>query len=757
MIKRLNFITRRYKTMEKITFKNLNLLLPFYIFLLLSSISCSNKMDILFHDAKPVSPQFDYFICDSTVCPDTKFTSVGKTIILDLPDMDSKTSAIEWVVSKAPGGSTWYPPSQNAKIQSFTPDSTGIYFINVSYSAKRTRCSCDFMIVVDLPYCNTNICPGSTTISLGESTTLDIQGVAPDATQIYWHTVSSPGGATWNPPAQNAITETFTPSEEGTYNLQVSYVVDGNTCSCDFIVNVEAPCDHNICPGSTTISFGESTTLDIQGVTPLATNINWQVTNSPGGATWNPPSQNAITELFTPHTSGLYNLQVSYMYGSSTCSCDFNVNVEALCDHNICPGSTSVSVGETTTLDIQGINPLATNINWQVINSPGGATWNPPSQNAITESFTPNSSGIYNIQVSYMLGGTACSCEFTVEAIADPPICDYSICPGSTSVSVGDSTTLDIQGVNPIATQINWQVINSPGGASWNPSAQNAITESFTPNSSGTYNLQVSYMLGSTSCSCDFTVEAIEDPPVCDYSICPGSTSVTVGKTTTLDIKGVNPIATKIKWQVINSPGGASWKPAKQNAITELFTPNSSGLYNLQVSYMLGSTSCSCDFTVESKPPVIVPMTIKWTTSQKGIKNKGGWKIKDDGRRIRFDVEDSKNCGGSNNNIQSGVAKATITVGEDYTFIPTIEGIAELHMTGFEEMTVKLNGKVTVRATSKGGMKFCKMGPVNMSVNTPPPYILTPGKHTFELEFTTGDEMYHDGSYYEAVLKFKTR
>ena len=150
-------------------------------------------------------------------------------------------------------------------------------------------------------------------------------------------------------------------------------------------------------------------------------------------------------------------------------------------------------------------------------------------------------------------------------------------------------------------------------------------------------------------------------------------------------------------------------------------------------------------------------MTIKWTTSQKGIEKKGGWKIEDDGRRIRFDVEDSFNCGGSNSNVQSGVAKATITIGEEYTFIPKIEGIAELHMTGYEEMTVKLNGKVTVQATSREQWKECKMGPVDMSVISSPPYILTPGKHTFELEFTTGDEMFHKGSYYEAVLKFKTR
>ena len=105
----------------------------------------------------------------------------------------------------------------------------------------------------------------------------------------------------------------------------------------------------------------------------------------------------------------------------------------------------------------------------------------------------------------------------------------------------------------------------------------------------------------------------------------------------------------------------------------------------------------------------------------------------------------------------SRTATATITVGEDYIFIPKIDGIAELQNSGYEKMTIKLNGKKTVEATSRNENKGCKMGPVDMSVISPPPYILTPGSHTFELEFTTADELFHKGSYYEGVLKFTTR
>ncbi len=168
-----------------------------------------------------------------------KITSVGKTIILDNPDLDPKATDIEWRVTDAPGGATWYPPAKNAKIQSFTPNSSGVYYINVSYSAKGTRCSCDFIIDVDISDCNTSICPGSTTFSLGDSTKMDIQGIDPGATQIYWQVLNSPGGETWSPSGHNAITELFTPYIIDVYNMQVSYNLNGLTCICDFDLDVQ--------------------------------------------------------------------------------------------------------------------------------------------------------------------------------------------------------------------------------------------------------------------------------------------------------------------------------------------------------------------------------------------------------------------------------------------------------------------------------------------------------------------------------------
>ena len=90
------------------------------------------------------------------------------------------------------------------------------------------------------------------------------------------------------------------------------------------------------------------------------------------------------------------------------------------CDPSICPASTSVYAGTTIGFDIQNADPSASDISWQVLNSPGGEIWDPPAQNAITEDFTPFIIGIYNMQVSYSLPGNTCTCDFDLDVQLDP-------------------------------------------------------------------------------------------------------------------------------------------------------------------------------------------------------------------------------------------------------------------------------------------------------------------------------------------------
>jgi hypothetical protein len=142
---------------------------------------------------------------------------------------------------------------------------------------------------------------------------------------------------------------------------------------------------------------------------------------------------------------------------------------------------------------------------------------------------------------------------------------------------------------------------------------------------------------------------------------------------------------------------------------------------------------------------------VTWSTTVGGG---GEWIITNDGKTIRFAIEDSLNCGGSNPNIQSGTAAAEIITSETYALTLEIVGIAELQDGTFEKMTVSLNGQTVVSATSTDLNQGCAMGPAIFTELVPPPYILPPAVHTFEIVFTTADGLYHVDAFYELNLVF---
>jgi hypothetical protein len=83
---------------------------------------------------------------------------------------------------------------------------------------------------------------------------------------------------------------------------------------------------------------------------------------------------------------------------------------------------------------------------------------------------------------------------------------------------------------------------------------------------------------------------------------------------------------------------------------------------------------------------------INWSTSYGGILGGDPWSITNNGRSIRYSLENSENCGGSNPNIQTGTAIATIQIGDvNSTMGLDFEGIAELHYTGFENISFYLD------------------------------------------------------------------
>ena len=152
-----------------------------------------------------------------------------------------------------------------------------------------------------------------------------------------------------------------------------------------------------------------------------------------------------------------------------------------------------------------------------------------------------------------------------------------------------------------------------------------------------------------------------------------------------------------------------------------------------------------------------IPFFIKWTTAQGGVRSGDSWQIFNDGLTIRFNIQDSVNCGGSNSYIQSGVASATISVSEPYDLRVLIDGVSELENTNFENMSVLVNDQKVATATSRELGQGCAMGASIVEFLLPQPILLPSGTNKFEIIFSSGDNLYHVGAYYELNLVLTPR
>ena len=153
----------------------------------------------------------------------------------------------------------------------------------------------------------------------------------------------------------------------------------------------------------------------------------------------------------------------------------------------------------------------------------------------------------------------------------------------------------------------------------------------------------------------------------------------------------------------------------------------------------------------------ILPVTgLDWETTVDNLCNATPWVISNQNLRIRYNITNSMNCGGTCNEIQSGTATATITVGAlDVNMGLSFTGIGELQDFNYEKITFKLDTVLIADAHAAGGLLGCAMGPVVQSFITPPPYLLLAGSiHTLLIDFTTNDAAYHVGAFYEVNLSF---
>lgn len=154
--------------------------------------------------------------------------------------------------------------------------------------------------------------------------------------------------------------------------------------------------------------------------------------------------------------------------------------------------------------------------------------------------------------------------------------------------------------------------------------------------------------------------------------------------------------------------------------------------------------------------PKLPVFGLEWETTLNNPCSDSSWVISDNNTQLRFNIENSKNCGGNCNATQSGTAIANITVGDKDVFLNLdFFGIGELQAPNFEKIKFTLDNMVIADAHAAGGGKGCQFGPVIKNYFVQAPYKLLKGtKHKLEGFFTTNDNLFHKDCFYQVNLSF---
>ena len=154
-------------------------------------------------------------------------------------------------------------------------------------------------------------------------------------------------------------------------------------------------------------------------------------------------------------------------------------------------------------------------------------------------------------------------------------------------------------------------------------------------------------------------------------------------------------------------------------------------------------------------------VSINWETTQSGlIDGPGGWEFEPGGLTIRFNIQDSSFCGGSNDNLQTGQATATITTTRRLFLNLELTGMVGSLFDSYDKLFIYLNGQEIRRATGGGNIALpggCIHAPPLQVETVPGPYLLAPGAaNTLLIDFAPTTTSSHNSSFYQCKLTFST-
>lgn len=240
---------------------------------------------------------------------------------------------------------------------------------------------------------------------------------------------------------------------------------------------------------------------------------------------------------------------------------------------------TSITLGQSTTLTWSSTNATSCNI----CSSAFCSGFLPTTG---TQTVTPSSAGSFTYTAMCTGPGGTASSQPVIISVSVPPSPTVSLSATRTSLTLGQSTTL------------NWSSTNATSctaSGAWSGAQAVSGTQVFTPASGGTYTYTLSCSgSGGGPVSQQVTVSVVPPTaPVVTLSASPSS--LTLGESTTLTWSSTN----------ADSCSAPSWTGSNGSSGTEIETPTVTTTYTISCTGPGGTVPQSTMVTVSDPPPVI--------------------------------------------------------------------------------------------------------------------------------------------------------
>ncbi|MBK9139928.1 MAG: immunoglobulin domain-containing protein [Verrucomicrobia bacterium] len=473
----------------------------------------------------------------------TIFIGSGTTLTVDA--LGTAPLTYQWY--RGPAGDTDNPiPGATAATYSTPPLLTNTqYWVRVSNAGGSVDSETADITTIPVPAAIT-LQPGSQTIFIGESATLEVQATGTPPLSYQWYV--GPSGDT-NQPIAGATSPSYTTPEllaTTEYWVRVSNaggIANSETATITAVPVPPAVTKH---PDSETINAGQTVTLAVQatGTPPLS--YQWYI--GPTGDTSNPIAGATEATYTTPPLEDTILVWVRVSNAGGTADSEAATITVAPVAPFITrhPASQTIVAGQTATMTVEATGSRPLSYQWFV--GTAGTTDNPIAGATSASYTTPalSTTTRYWVRVTNP-GGAANSVTATITVTPGPPTITKH--PENQTINAGQTATLSVEAAG--TPPLSYQWYRGPSGATGDPIA-GATSATFTTaplNATTEYWVRVSNERGSADSQTATVSVSAATPPLLQ------ATGVQGGKLI-LTATG----AAGSRWRVLSSTNLVQWQ-----------------------------------------------------------------------------------------------------------------------------------------------------------------------------------------------------